>query len=67
MHIVGHKVVIGPPKACRSQRTSFPANRIAVEDVELTNQHLRLFNSLRLTGTAIAINYEAIWDLTKHN
>ena len=67
MNLTGKKTLIGPPKTCRAQRTSFPANRIAVEDSGLSYRHTKLFDELRKTGIAIAINYEAIWITTEHN
>ena len=67
MNLTGKKTLIGPPKACRAQRTSFPANRRAVEDAELIYKHTQLFDVLRKKGIAIGINYEAIWVLTENN
>lgn len=60
MNIIGKKTLIGPPKACRSQRTSFPANRMIKLDLQLNRQDRTLFNSLSELWIAIDISEEAI-------
>lgn len=61
LNIVGKNVVIGPVRTCRPLRTSFPADRM----VMLANRSFSIsfavwpFESLRITGAALEISYEA--------